>query len=56
MNSTKDKKNFAKLQAIYLYVIEKRPASEIAKLKLEKYGYTSFFYTFQVISFKIKGF
>ena len=38
MNSTKDKKEFVKLQTIYLYVIEKRPAFEVAKIVNKRVG------------------
>ena len=38
MNSTKDKNEFVKLQTINLYVIEKKPASEVAKIVGKKVG------------------
>ena len=38
MNSTKDKKEFVKLQTIHLYVVEKRPASEVAKIVNKRVG------------------
>jgi transposase len=38
MNSTKDKNEFVKLQTIHLYVVEKKPASEVAKIVNKKVG------------------
>jgi transposase len=38
MNSTNDKREFVKLQTIHLYVIEKKPASEKAKIVNKKVG------------------